>query len=349
MTDYRSEARKTARRHGVDPDIFVALVNQESGFNQNARSPAGARGFTQLMPATARGLGVNPDNPRQNLSGGARYLRQQLDKFGGDYKKALAAYNAGPGAVQRYGGIPPFAETQNYVRSILGNKNPRSIHTPATGNRGTGSDGTTSPAVTIGGGTRTVPDPAAQGRVILANLLESRNPNSLLLKLGIVSPDEPTTKTITNPSITVPGKSRSGPSILSGHTASVRGRGVSKITGPNPGRIIPAVRSFMDEISAVRGGKPVVGSDGTGHSLYTVNGNISEHSTGHASDIPARGQELINLGQAALIAAGMPRSQARKQRGGLYNVMKGKRRYQIIFNTQEGGDHTDHLHVGVKG
>jgi hypothetical protein len=83
-------------------------------------SPAGAIGPAQLMPGTARGLGVDPNNYRQNLLGGARYLRQQLDAFGGSTRKALAAYNAGPGAVAKYGGIPPYDETRNYVKTIMG-------------------------------------------------------------------------------------------------------------------------------------------------------------------------------------------------------------------------------------
>lgn len=108
-----------ANKYRIDPKVFRALIGQESGGNQNAVSPAGAIGRTQLLPATARALGVNPHDPIGNLVGGARYLRQQLDHFGGDYKKALAAYNAGPGAVEKYGGVPPFAETQNYVKNIM--------------------------------------------------------------------------------------------------------------------------------------------------------------------------------------------------------------------------------------
>ena len=111
-----------AAKHGIDPALLAGLVKQESGFNPSAGSPAGARGLTQLMPATAAGLGVtNVLDPAQNLDGGAKYLRQQLDAFGGDVTRALAAYNAGPGAVQRYGGVPPYAETQNYVRIVQAN------------------------------------------------------------------------------------------------------------------------------------------------------------------------------------------------------------------------------------
>ena len=117
---YGDEITAAARRNGVDPALLAGLVRQESNFNADAVSPAGARGLTQLMPATAAGLGVaNPSDPVQALEGGARYLRRQLDAFGGDMTKALAAYNAGPGAVQRYDGIPPYAETQRYVSVVM--------------------------------------------------------------------------------------------------------------------------------------------------------------------------------------------------------------------------------------
>ncbi len=121
-TPYGAEITAAAQRHGVDPALLAGLVKQESGFDPAAASPAGARGLTQLMPATAAGLGVtNPLDPAQALEGGAKYLREQLDRFGGDVARALAAYNAGPGAVQRFGGVPPYAETQNYVRIVQAN------------------------------------------------------------------------------------------------------------------------------------------------------------------------------------------------------------------------------------
>lgn len=113
-------ARQKARDFGVNEDIFLRLVGAESGWNTRAKSGAGAEGLGQLMPGTAQGLGVtNPYDPVQNLTGSARYLSQQLKRFG-SYDKALAAYNAGPGNVEKYGGIPPFKETQNYVKKILG-------------------------------------------------------------------------------------------------------------------------------------------------------------------------------------------------------------------------------------
>jgi soluble lytic murein transglycosylase-like protein len=115
---YATAIVAAANRNGVNPALLGALVWQESGFNSRAVSPAGARGLVQLMPATARGLGVDPLNPGQALDGGARYLKQQLTMFGGRTDLALAAYNAGPSAVRRYGAVPPYGETQNYVRLV---------------------------------------------------------------------------------------------------------------------------------------------------------------------------------------------------------------------------------------
>ena len=121
-TPYAAEITAAASKHGVDPALLAGLVKQESNFNPNAGSLAGAQGLTQLMPATAASLGVtNVHDPVQALDGGAKYLRQQLDRFDGDVARALAAYNAGPGAVERFGGVPPYAETQEYVRRVQAN------------------------------------------------------------------------------------------------------------------------------------------------------------------------------------------------------------------------------------
>lgn len=116
---YLPVAKAMARKHGIPENLFLRLVQQESAWKPKARSHKGAIGLAQLMPGTARQLGVNPHDPKQNLEGGARYLKRMYNKFG-SWKLALAAYNAGPGAVQKHGGIPPYKETKNYVRKILG-------------------------------------------------------------------------------------------------------------------------------------------------------------------------------------------------------------------------------------
>ena len=109
---------RAASRYGVDASLLAAMANQESGFDSQAVSPAGAQGLMQFMPATAKGLGVNPLDPNSAIDGAARYLSSLTKQFGST-DLALAAYNAGPGTVSRYGGIPPYTETQNYVRSVM--------------------------------------------------------------------------------------------------------------------------------------------------------------------------------------------------------------------------------------
>jgi soluble lytic murein transglycosylase-like protein len=123
-TAYDATIAQAAARYGLDPAVLHGLIQQESGFNPSAHSSAGALGLTQLMPSTAASLGVTePLNPTQSIEGGARYLSEMLSRFGGNTADALAAYNAGASAVEQYGGVPPYAETQEYVAKVMANAN----------------------------------------------------------------------------------------------------------------------------------------------------------------------------------------------------------------------------------
>lgn len=135
VAQWQSQIQAASDATGVPPDVLAAVMEAESNGNPSAKSPAGAIGLMQLMPGTAKDLGVDPTDPRQNILGGALYLRQQAKAFGGDLAKTLAAYNAGPGAVSKYNGVPPYAETRRYVNNILS----RLRSTPAAKAQGAGN------------------------------------------------------------------------------------------------------------------------------------------------------------------------------------------------------------------
>src|SRR5258708_3913248 len=115
----RELVEAAARKNGLPPNFVHSVVRAESGYKPDAVSPKGAIGLMQLMPATAKAYGADPHDPGQNVEAGAAYLRELLIKYDGDARRALAAYNAGPGAVDKYNGVPPYAETQTYIERVL--------------------------------------------------------------------------------------------------------------------------------------------------------------------------------------------------------------------------------------
>jgi hypothetical protein len=146
--DLRAYARQAATRAGIDPDLFERQIQRESGFTPTAVSPAGARGIAQFMPGTAAGLKLDPSDPYASLDAAAKLDADNLRTYGGDWSKALAAYNAGGGAVARYGGVPPFAETQTYVREILNNEGVARIPDQVLASRGGAQTAATAPSTT---------------------------------------------------------------------------------------------------------------------------------------------------------------------------------------------------------
>jgi hypothetical protein len=197
MADLRAVARAKAKKYGLDPGVFERQIQQESGFNPGARSPAGALGVAQIMPATARGWGVNPLNPSQALDAAARNMARYVQQFG-SYEKALRAYNAGPGNVER---SKSFAETNNYVRTILGGGSggaaPRLLTTkrtvPGALIAGAAGMSLTTPGISFDAKGYD----EARRKSILGEMIAKRNPNSILLRSGLLTTVEPSTADFT--------------------------------------------------------------------------------------------------------------------------------------------------------
>jgi hypothetical protein len=333
MPDYRPAATKIARRNGIPPALFKAMIGQESGFNPHARSPVGAIGLGQLMPGTARGLGVNPYDPIQNLEGAARYLSKARQSFG-SWKLALAAYNAGFGAVHKYGGVPPYKETQHYVQSILAHSGAATgLPTPVTG---------AFPAMATPTGNN-------KARKRLQAALTPSPMMQDILQRSVGENVASLLRPIQLPKTSTTGMDLPTAAVQAGIAGT---KGWQKFVAEAPGADRKGVRTANDVLAFVGGvgklaGRRLMIGTGSNHSHLTVNGRVSDHWSGHAADIPAAGKSLRNLGYLALIKAGMPKAQAAKARqtGGLFNVG----RYQIIFATDEGGNHYNHLHVGIRG
>jgi hypothetical protein len=353
--------RGASQRYGVPEAVIRGLIQVESGGNAAAVSPVGAFGKTQFMPGTARTYHVRRGTGRRavrsQIYGGAHYLHDL--GYARNPRKALASYNAGPGN---------YRAGLGYAGNVLrAARHYGSTATPHGGGRARGGGGTPG-SVTLGqvepGGTeiadmlRTrvgrapqVPQsapapPAFSARPVLpagytpiqaASVAPQPAVSDLLAAAARVPAGAVPQVNVT------PGSGGGGAGAQPGNGSRKRGTVRFAAGADRPGvRTKPAVGRFVARVAGVVGHPLTVGT-GTRHSRLTTSGNVSDHWSGHAADIPATGRELIRIGRAALVAAGMSPARARKQNGGLYNVNG----HQVIFNTHIGGDHTNHVHVSA--
>jgi hypothetical protein len=339
--------------------ILTAQIGQESNFTQGVGSPAGARDIAQFMPGTAPGYGVKLGDGRikDDIRGQVRYMLPLLRKYGAE--GALRGYNAGVGAIERSHG---FSETNNYVKQVLGTAGKYGgVVQPAGGGRPGSPQIQLPPGADLSGLLAALGQqkpPAPVGGMSTTPGFSARNALALPgMYSGIETGQAPGPK---------PGDLKdllsqiSTPFELASVTGGSQQQGGLYPSGVAPGKVVlgpgadrpgtptsKRVLNFVGQVAGVAGVDALTIGTGTNHSKMTVSGNVSNHWTGHGADVPSSGAELLRLGRAALVAAGMNPKKARKAKGGRYEVGG----WQIIFstNTPDVGDHTDHLHVGWRG
>jgi len=321
--NYRDLANTFAVQAGIDPRIFSAQISQESGFDPSARSGAGAVGIAQIVPRYHPD--VNPTDPVASLRWAANEMASSVRKYG-SYQRALSAYNSGQPDKYK---DPNFAggQTYNYVRSIMS----------AAGKKG----GAPTSALPLGGAP-SFGAPSLGGDPIAAALISTlgQSPEAVNQALVGAALSASSAPMASSPSPLAPTAGGLRRSLQSGKVSLAPGADRAGVS------INPSVVNFVGEVAGLAG-QPLTIGTGTNHSRLTVNGTESDHWTGNAADVPAAGAQLIRLGQDALVAAGMPPEQARRQTGGGFNVGP----YQIIFATDAPGwgNHYDHLHIGIRG
>ena len=354
-------ADKIARKYRIPPNVFRALISAESGWNPNAGSPAGARGLAQLMPATARGLGVrNITDPVQNMEGGARYLRQQLDRFGGNMRLALAAYNAGPGAVQKYGGIPPYRETQQYVPRVLQLARQYGGRAEAGASSSPASPGPPGATASPASGGYRVDAPQVDGGRLLSILqqtsqraLQGQMPGrDFTMALSALARDASRA-----PTVTQVGNALADAQRGAGVPGDPRGT-YGFPTGPvDSGRVVPGGEGgdwggSMPRALAIARAVGVTPSSQKRSRRMTASGNVSDHFQGatssYAVDLPApgaAGDTKFRQVMQYLARLSGDKSIARTSPGRWINLNIGGYRYQVGWRVP---GHYDHLHVGVQ-
>lgn len=349
---WESHAAKLEREHGLPKGSLRALVTHESGWNAKAVSPAGARGLGQLMPGTAAGLGVDPDDPIQNLNGAARYLSQQLKRFG-SLRLALAAYNAGPGAVSRYGGVPPYKETQRYVRNVLGTvQKLSSSSTPAVASV---------PAATVAGAP--LPPPGARaGSLSTPSIFSTPGEQAAFDSLGRIARGDSPTRSLSRLVDEIAFSPESTPTKAPEKTpkkASEKPPGQASVPGspPKPGQVkggggwggsYSIAKTFADLGKAH--GLNVVSEKRERRN--TKSGGVSDHWTGskesYAFDLSNGGSPTPEMDAAAVRIAAQLGVRYDGKTPLVLTVTRNGYRIQVLYRTQVGGSHDDHIHVGVR-
>lgn len=334
----RKYDRMARRKYGKSGVALAAKeVLGESGGNSKAVSPAGARGLTQFMPGTrdevlkSSGYDAYGSN-KDAVAAMMTYILQ----------RGVKGYNPGMPSYEDYI-LKTRIDPQTNKALIRGGGGPATKDLTVTA---PGKTSVTLPTQTIPGQSFAGERQDLRRQLLLGGGLN--NMKSLLAYKSQANQlqDIPTQKVQGDLQVKrAPGKTIKvqGAVPLGGGTTS---SGSFKVTGADPGRLQPVLVAFANKVARIYG-KPLTGDSGANHSRLTVNGNVSQHSTGNATDIPLSGEELIRAGRAALIAAGMPRAQALKAPGGLYNVGT----HQIIFGVngvQYGGNHLDHLHISAR-
>ena len=359
MADYVAMARNAARRAGLDPNIFVRQIRQESGFRPDARSPAGALGIAQIMPATARGWKVDPMDPQAALNAAARNMASYVRKYGG-YENALRAYNAGPGAIQASRG---YKETNHYVQTILGGRDPGKLQTPSRTSSGGSSQTTT-----------TTTDPTALvAQALLPQTLPERPkvqvsaPRAPEFAARLATATAPGGGALPTPSAPIQPRQTIGAALEAmqklaptTNTAVIPGETTTTTSGGGGGNRRRGSLAAGGDYSGTT--NPVIALAKLGHSyglqttsakrptVNTASGNVSDHYAGNKS---ANARDLsgsvADMDRAAVALA---------RRLGITGYKKGQRlersivrdglRYQILYRTNTGGNHFNHIHVGVK-
>ena len=340
MPNYRAMARRTARRYGLDPDIFEAQIQAESGFRPGARSNMGAQGIAQIIPSTARAWGVDPNNPRQALNAAGKHMAQYVRKYG-SYENALRAYNAGPGRIEESKG---FSETNAYVAKILGGKS----------GRPTGAEGG-------GGGKATVSSPGTAVNVAAALASQSEKP--AVSTTAPALPEALTPKGFTPVQSRAPAQEEpelkgalerlsdledSLPTVKQSEGSyALGGSGKANVSpgGGFGGTTRPVIE--LAKIGHALGLQTTSGKRGT---VNTASGGVSDHYRGN-TNANARdlGGSVENMDRAAVkIAKTLGIKGYKRGRPLVATVNRNGIRYQVLYRTNTGGDHFDHIHVGAK-